>query len=58
MDVYNNQDYGDEDGDGDVDENDFIFKYFDETGETLQAGAGGVQDLMSSIRDRISNLFS
>ena len=58
MNVLNNQDYGDEDGDGDVDEDDFIFKYFDKTGETLQAGAGGVQDLMSSIRERISNLFS
>ncbi len=58
MDVYNNQDYGDEDGDGDVDQDDFIFKYFDETGETLQAGAGGVKDLMTSIRERISNLFS
>jgi hypothetical protein len=54
----NNQDYGDEDGDGDVDNDDFIFKYFDKTGETLQAGAGGVQDLMSSIRERISNIFS
>ena len=35
-----------------------IFKYFDKTGETLQAGAGGVENLMSSIRERISNLFS
>ena len=58
MSVNNNQDYGDEDGDGDVDQDDFIFKYFDKTGETLQAGAGGVQDLMSSIRERISNIFS
>ena len=61
MSAYNNNqvpDYGDEDGDGDVDNDDFIFKYFDKTGQTLQAGAGGVQDLMTSIRERISNLFS
>jgi hypothetical protein len=48
----------DADGDGDVDQDDFIFRYFDKTGETLQAGAGGVQDLMKSIRKRISNIFS
>ena len=58
MDIYNYQDLTDADGDGDVDQDDFIFKYFDETGETLQAGAGGVGDLMTSIRKRISNLFS
>ena len=54
----NNTDDGDADGDGDVDQDDFIFRYFDKTGETLQAGAGGVQDLMKSIRERISNIFS
>jgi hypothetical protein len=48
----------DADGDGDVDQDDFIFRYFDKTGETLQAGAGGVQDLMTQIRKRISNIFS
>ena len=48
----------DADGDGDVDQDDFIFRYFDKTGKTLQAGAGGVQDLMKSIRERISNIFS
>jgi hypothetical protein len=53
-----NTDDGDADGDGDVDQDDFIFRYFDKTGETLQAGAGGVQDLMKSIRERISNIFS
>ena len=53
-----NNNVGDADGDGDVDQDDFIFKYFDKTGETLQAGAGGVENLMSSIRERISNLFS
>jgi len=61
MDVYNNpndSDDGDADGDGDVDQDDFIFRYFDKTGETLQAGAGGVQDLMTRIRERISNIFS
>jgi hypothetical protein len=58
MDIYNYQDLTDADGDGDVDQDDFIFKYFDETGKTLQAGAGGVGDLMTSIRERISNLFS
>jgi len=42
----------------DVDQDDFIFRYFDKTGETLQAGAGGVQDLMKRISDRISNIFS
>ncbi len=58
MDINIDNNVGDADGDGDVDQDDFIFKYFDKTGETLQAGAGGVQDLMSSIRERISNLFS
>ena len=61
MNVYNNPndpDDGDSDGDGDVDQDDFIFRYFDKTGETLQAGAGGVQDLMKRISDRISNIFS
>ena len=61
MDVYNAPNYtndGDADGDGDVDQDDFIFRYFDKTGETLQAGAGGVQDLMTQIRKRISNIFS
>ena len=63
MDVYNDPNDpddgdGDADGDGDVDQDDFIFRYFDKTGETLQAGAGGVQDLMKSIRKRISNIFS
>ena len=61
MDVYNNPnepDDGDADGDGDSDQDDFIFRYFDETGETLQAGAGGVEDLMTQIRKRISNIFS
>jgi hypothetical protein len=53
-----NNNVGDADGDGDVDQDDFIFNYFDKTGKTLQAGAGGVEDLMSSIRERISNLFS
>ena len=48
----------DADGDGDVDQDDFVFRYFDKTGETLQAGAGGVQDLMTQIRKRISNIFS
>jgi len=48
----------DADGDGDVDQDDFIFRYFDKTGETLQAGAGGVQDLMTRIRQRISDIFS
>jgi hypothetical protein len=54
----NEPDDGDADGDGDVDQDDFIFRYFDKTGETLEAGAGGVQDLMKSIRKRISNIFS
>jgi hypothetical protein len=54
----NNTVNDDADGDGDVDQDDFIFRYFDKTGETLQAGAGGVQDLMKSIRKRISNIFS
>jgi len=61
MDVYNDtddSDDGDSDGDGDVDQDDFIFRYFDKTGETLQAGAGGVQDLMKRIRERINNIFS
>jgi len=61
MDVYNDPndpDDGDSDGDGDVDQDDFIFRYFDKTGETLQAGAGGVQDLMTRIRQRISDIFS
>ena len=61
MDVYNNPnepDDGDADGDGDSDQDDFIFRYFDKTGETLQAGAGGVEDLMTRIRERISNIFS
>jgi hypothetical protein len=61
MDVYNDPndpDDGDSDGDGDVDQDDFIFRYFDKTGETLQAGAGGVQDLMTQIRKRISDIFS
>ena len=61
MDVYNNPndpDNGDSDGDGDVDQDDFIFRYFDKTGETLQAGAGGVQDLMTRIRQRINDIFS
>jgi len=62
MSVYNNPndtDDGDADGDGDVDQtDDFIFRYFDKTGETLQAGAGGVEDLMTRIRERISNIFS
>jgi len=66
MDVYNNlgadtgtdTGTGDADGDGDVDQDDFIFRYFDKTGETLQAGAGGVEDLMTQIRQRISNIFS
>jgi len=61
MDVYNapnDPDDGDADGDGDVDQDDFIFRYFDKTGETLQAGAGGVQDLMTQIRQRISNIFT
>jgi len=56
--IMNINNVGDADNDGDVDQDDFIFKYFDKTGETLQAGAGGVQDLMTSIRKRISNLFS
>ena len=54
----NDSDDGDADGDGDVDQDDFIFRYFDKTGETLQAGAGGVQDLMTQIRKRISDIFS
>jgi hypothetical protein len=58
MDINIDGNVGDADGDGDVDQDDFIFKYFDKTGETLQAGAGGVGDLMTSIRERISNLFS
>ena len=59
MDVVDDNTVNDDaDGDGDVDQDDFIFKYFDKTGETLQAGAGGVGDLMTSIRKRISNLFS
>ena len=64
MDVYNAPNYtddgdaGDADGDGDSDQDDFIFRYFDKTGETLQAGAGGVQDLMTRIRQRISDIFS
>jgi hypothetical protein len=58
MDINIDNNVGDADGDGDIDQDDFVFKYFDETGETLQAGAGGVQDLMSSIRERISNIFS
>ena len=63
MSVYNNpndtNDGGDVDGDGDVDQTDnFIFNYFDKTGETLQAGAGGVEDLMAQIRKRLSNIFT
>ena len=63
MDVYNAPNYtddgdGDADGDGDVDQDDFIFRYFDKTGESLQAGAGGVEDLMAQIRKRISSIFS
>ena len=61
MDVYNAPNYtndGDADGDGDVDQDDFTFRYFDKTGESLQAGAGGVEDLMAQIRKRISNIFS
>ena len=61
MDVYNDTndpDDGDSDGDGDVDQDDFIFRYFDKTGETLQTGAGGVQDLMTQIRKRISDISS
>jgi len=59
MDVVDDNTVNDDaDGDGDVDQDDFIFRYFDKTGETLQAGAGGVQDLMKSIRKRISNIFS
>ena len=60
MDVYP----GDNEGgsalpdDPDDQTDDFIFRYFDKTGETLQAGAGGVQDLMTRIRQRISNIFS
>ena len=54
----NNTVSDDADGDGDVDQDDFVFRYFDKTGETLQAGAGGVQDLMTQIRKRISNIFS
>ena len=50
---------GDADGDGDVDETDkFIFRYFDKTGKTLQAGAGGVEDLMRRIRQRLDNIFT
>ena len=63
MSVYNNpndtNDGGDVDGDGDVDQTDnFIFRYFDKTGKTLQAGAGGVEDLMAQIRKRLSNIFT
>tara|TARA_R110001606_G_scaffold383535_1_gene545873 strand:- start:31 stop:1008 length:978 start_codon:yes stop_codon:yes gene_type:complete len=62
MNVYNNPndtDDGDADGDGDVDETDkFIFRYFDKTGKTLQAGAGGVEDLMRRIRQRLDNIFT
>jgi len=63
MGVYNNpndtNDGEDVDGDGDVDQtDDFIFRYFDKTGESLQAGAGGVGDLMAQIRKRLSNIFS
>ena len=62
MSVYNNPndtDVEDVDGDGDVDETDkFIFRYFDESGESLQAGAGGVEDLMAQIRKRLSNIFT
>ena len=65
MDVYNNlgadtgTGTGDADGDGDVDQtDDFIFRYFDKTGETLQAGAGGVEDLMTRIRQRINDIFT
>ena len=49
----------DVDGDGDVDQtDDFIFRYFDKSGKTLQAGAGGVEDLMTRIRQRLSNIFT
>ena len=49
----------DVDGDGDVDQTDaFIFKYFDKTGKTLQAGAGGVEDLMTRIRQKLDNIFT
>ena len=61
MDVYNNTNNTDDDvdGDGDVDQtDDFIFRYFDKTGETLQAGAGGVEDLMTRIRQRINDIFT
>jgi hypothetical protein len=61
MSVYNNPndpDDGDSDGDGDSDQDDFIFRYFDKTGETLQAGAGGVEDLMTRIRQRINDIFT
>ena len=63
MSVYNNpndtNDGEDVDGDGDVDQTDnFIFRYFDKTGKTLQAGAGGVEDLMAQIRKRLSNMFT
>ena len=62
MSVYNNPndtDDGDADGDGDVDQtDDFIFRYFDKSGKSLQAGAGGVEDLMTQIRKRISSIFS
>ena len=36
----------------------FIFKYFDKTGKTLQAGAGGVEDLMTRIRQKLDNIFT
>ena len=65
MTVYNNPnntddgDDGDADGDGDVDQtDDFIFRYFDKSGKTLQAGAGGVEDLMKRIRERLDNIFT
>ena len=64
MTVYNNPNDtddgdGDADGDGDVDQTDnFIFRYFDKSGKSLQAGAGGVEDLMRRIRQRLDNIFT
>ena len=60
MNVYNDTNDSDDGNadDGNSNQDDFIFRYFDKTGKTLQAGAGGVQDLMTRIRKRISNIFS